>query len=133
MSKFANTAIKNFLTDQFAAQFNSGTLNIYTGAQPANGDTAASGTLLVSITLPATAFSASAAGTAATSGTWQGTAVASGTAGWFRMSNTGGTRNIDGNVTASGGGGDMTLDNISINTGQVVTINTFNLTALSGA
>jgi hypothetical protein len=36
---------------------------------------------------------------------------------------------IQGNVTATGGGGDMTIDNVSIAAGQQVTVTSFTLTA----
>jgi hypothetical protein len=35
---------------------------------------------------------------------------------------------MQGTVTATGGGGDMTLDNVSIASSQAVTVNTFTLT-----
>lgn len=41
-----------------------GTIKIYTGSQPATGDTAASGTLLATVVLGDPAFAASSAGTA---------------------------------------------------------------------
>jgi hypothetical protein len=36
---------------------------------------------------------------------------------------------MQGTITASGGGGDMTLDNVSIATGQTVNVTGFTLTA----
>lgn len=105
-----------------------GLLRIYTGAQPADADTAASGTLLVELTLANPAFgAANTSGTAALLSTPRtATASATGTAGWFRVVNRDGTSVFDGSVTATGGGGDLTLDNVSIASGQTV-----NITALS--
>lgn len=133
MAKRANTTIKNSVTDAFAALFNAGKLRIYTGTQPASGDDAASGTLLVEITLPNPAFGSAANGTASKTGTWQTNAGAAGVAGWYRMLSSDGTKTIDGSVTASGGGGDMELQNTNIASGQQVTVTTSTLTALSGA
>jgi hypothetical protein len=108
-----------------------GTLAIYTGSQPADVDDAATGTKLVSIALSGTAFGAAASGSAALAGTPKsGTAIAAGTAGWFRIfdqdGETTGNGIIDGSVTATGGGGDLELDNTSIASSQTV-----NITALT--
>jgi hypothetical protein len=127
MAEKLNTAMRNRLADSLGDDFNSGKLRLYTGAQPASGDDAASGTLLVEITLPPDAFAAAASGAAAKSGTWSGTASNTGTAGWFRMLNNAGTRSIDGAVTATGGGGEIELVSTSITSGQPVEINSFTL------
>lgn len=133
MSRKANTAIKNALTDNYAGYFPaSSLLKIYTGAQPSTGDTAVTGTLLATITLPATPFAASSSGTAAKSGTWSATASASGTAGYYRLISQDTTKSIDGAITVTSGGGELELDNTSINSGQTITISAFSLTSLSG-
>jgi hypothetical protein len=126
MARRINSTHQNALLDARTARFNGGTLEMYTGTQPATGGTAPSGTLLVTITLPATAFSAASSGSAAKAGTWSGTAVASGTAGWYRLKNAGGTENEDGAIAASGA--EMTLDNYSIVSGGTVTISSFAMT-----
>lgn len=93
-------------------------IEIRTGAKPATPETTASGTLLVSITVVGSFTSTggvlSAADPAAVS------PAASGTAGYFRLKKSGGTAILDGTVTATGGGGDMTLGSTSINTGVPV-------------
>jgi hypothetical protein len=63
-------------------------------------------------------------------GTWQdSSADASGTAEHFRIYAAGGTvAHIQGTVTATGGGGDITLDNPALVAGQSVTITAFSLT-----
>lgn len=98
MAERMEVDMRNRQADSLGADFDSGTLVIRTGAQPASADDAASGTLLVTITLPADAFAAASAGVAAKAGTWSGAAVATGEAGWFRMSNGAGTRSIDGAI-----------------------------------
>lgn len=128
MAERINTAVRNRQADSVGDDFNSGTCKIYTGSQPASGNDAPSGTLLVTINLPADAMAAAVTGVAAKSGTWSGVAVADGTAGWFRIANSGATRNYDGEVTATAGGGEIELDDISIVTGQTVIINTFTVT-----
>lgn len=113
----------NLLDTGIDSDFDSGVFEIRTGTQPATGSDAATGTLLVSITLPADAFGAPSAGAMAKAGTWQGTAVASGTAGWCRLRNSGSTVNIDGAV-----GAELTLDNTSITSGGTVTISSATVT-----
>lgn len=105
-------------------------LKIRTGAQPASCATADAGTVLATLTLPSDWLAAAAAGAKAKSGTWQdASADAAGTAGHFRIYKSDGTTcQIQGSVTATGGGGDMTLDNVSIALAQVVTITGFTLT-----
>lgn len=109
--------------------FNSGVLEIRTGAAP-GPEAAESGTLLVSIPIPADGFAAASGSSIAKSGTWQDTSAdGAGTAAHFRMRRSGDaggasttTSRIEGTVTATGGGGDITLDNAVIAVGQQVTI-----------
>ncbi len=106
-------------------------LRIYSGAAPANCAAAASGTLLAETTLPSDWMAAASSGSKALAGTWQdSSANAAGTAGHFRIYDSGGsTCHAQGTVTATGGGGDLTLDNTSIASGQSVTITSFTITA----
>lgn len=104
-------------------------LQIRSGAVPANAAAADSGTLLCEITLPADWMNAASAGVKTKLGTWTGTGAAAGTAGHFRLkNNAGSTTHMQGTVTATGGGGDMTLDNTSIAVAQAVEVTTFTLT-----
>ncbi len=84
----------------------------------------ASTTDLVSIALAATGFGAAASGTAAVASTPRsGNAVATGTADNYQCKNGSGTVIFSGSVTATGGGGDLTLDTTSIAAiGQLVRI-----------
>lgn len=104
-------------------------LRIYSGSMPADCATARSGTKLVEITCPSDWMAAASSGAKAKSGTWSVAAVAAGTAGYFSLQDSGGTTcHMQGTVTATGGGGDMTLDNTSIASSQTVTVTTFTLT-----
>jgi hypothetical protein len=108
-------------------------LEIRSGAQPANCGAADSGTLIASMTLPSDFMVASSSGVKSKSGTWEDTAADNaGTAAHFRLKTSGGTCKLQGSVTATGGGGDITLDNTNIAAGQKVTITSFSITA-SGA
>lgn len=106
-------------------------LKIRTGAAPATVATADSGTVLATMTLPSDWLAAAASGSKSKSGTWEDTSAdAAGTAAHFRIyASDGTTAHIQGTVTATGGGGDMTLDNTSIASAQTVTITGFTLNA----
>lgn len=111
----------------------SAVLKIYDLAAGAPADCAAAitGTVLATFTLPADWMAAAASGSKAKSGTWQDTSAdAAGVADFFRIfASDGTTCHMQGTVTATGGGGDMTLDNTNIAAGQQVTITSFTLTA----
>lgn len=125
-----SVAARNARLDSFeTASGASAKLQIRSGAQPANCAAAASGTLLAELTLPSDWMGAASSGSKALAGTWQGSGAAAGTAAHFRIvDNAGTTCHMQGTVTATGGGGDMTLDNVSIASAQVVTISSFSLT-----
>ncbi len=86
-----STGFKNALLDatsDVTNMFDGGELHIYSGTQPTNADTTeGAGTVLVTITLPATgAFAAAASGgQIAKALVWSASASASGTATWFRL------------------------------------------------
>lgn len=129
MSEKIGAATQNRQADSLGSTFyGGGNLKIYSGSQPATADTGATGTLLCTITLPATPFGAAVAGVASKSGTWSGVAVAGGTAGYFRIQTSGNTTPIDGAITATGGGGELELDTTTIVNGQSVVISSFTLT-----
>lgn len=105
------------------------TLTIRTGAAPADCAAADSGTVLATMTLPSDWLAAAASGSKALSGTWQDTSAdAAGTAAHFRIKQ-GATCHIQGTVSATGGGGDLVLDNAVLAVGQQVTITAFTITA----
>ncbi len=100
-------------------------LEIRTGSAPAGPDSAATGTLLASITLNDPSFIAGAAGVISIdeSPTISDTSAdATGTAGHFRIKTSAGAGVVDGTVTATGGGGDLTLNTVSLVSGAAVTI-----------
>lgn len=110
-------------------------LEMRSGSVPANCAAADSGTLVASITLPSDWLAAANSGIKVKAGTWQGTggaAAGGGTnVGHFRIKNAGSpnTTGMQGTVTATGGGGDMTLDNVNVASGQQVTVTSFQITA----
>lgn len=97
------------------------TLEIRTGSQPADADTAASGTLLVTLTLndPAGTQSGGVV-TIDVSPAISASAVATGTAGWGRLKDSTGATVLDGSVGTSGA--DFIIDSTSITSGQTVAL-----------
>lgn len=130
-----STTLRNNQLDQIESTTGtSAKLRLYSGSAPANCAAAATGTLLVEMTLPSDWMNAASSGSKTKLGTWSGTGAAgagSGTAaGYFRVTDSAGTTtHMQGTVTITGGGGDMTLDNTNIAQNQVVTVNTFTVTA----
>lgn len=105
-------------------------LRVRTGAPPANVAAASTGTVLAELTLPSDWLAAASGGAKTLLGTWSdASANATGTAAHFEITASDGTtRHMQGTVTVTGGGGDLTLDDVTIESGQTVTITTFTLT-----
>lgn len=108
----------------------SAVLKIRTGSAPADCATADSGTVLSTVNLPSDWLAAASSGSKALSGTWQdASADATGTAAHFRLyASDGTTCHVQGTVTATGGGGNMTVDNTSFASGQTFTVTSFTIT-----
>lgn len=126
-----STTVRNARLDAIETAIGtSAVLKIRTGAAPADVATADSGTVLATLSLPSDWMAAASSGSKAKSGTWQdASADATGTAAHFRIyASDGTTAHLQGTVTATGGGGDLTLDNTSIASAQSVTITGFTLT-----
>jgi hypothetical protein len=103
-------------------------LKMFTGTQPATCATADSGTLLLTMTLPATWQAAASAGASSLAGTWTGSASAAGTAGYYRIyDSTGTTCHEQGTVGTSGT--DLILSpSAALTVSQPVTITSHTLT-----
>lgn len=126
-----STTVRNARLDTIESTVGtSAVLKIRTGAAPADCGAADSGTVLASITCPSDWMSAASSGSKAKSGTWEDTSAdATGTAAHFRLyASDGTTCHMQGTVTATGGGGDLTVDNTSFASGQAFTITSFTLT-----
>lgn len=101
----------------------SGTLKIFSGAEPANCAAADPAGLLATIALPAS-FLTSAGGVTTLAGTWSVAASATGTAASFRMYDGSAVCHVQGNTTT-----DLVLNNTSITSGQTVAVSSFAVTA----
>lgn len=126
-----STAYRNALLDQFESTVGvSAKIKIFTGAAPANCAASDAGSLLVEFDLASDWMDDAAAGAKALSSVpVSATAAAGGTAAHFRILSSGGACHAQGSITATGGAGDMTLDNTSIASGQTVAITGLTLTA----
>lgn len=102
-------------------------LRLRSGAPPANVAAASTGTVLATMTLPADWMAAAAARSKSKSGTWQDlSADAAGTVGHYEIVKSDAvTRQEQGTVTATGGGGDMTIDNVVVAAGQQIDVTSF--------
>ena len=136
-TKISNAAAKaacDSVVDLIDGGASAGTLKIYDGSQPADVDTAVSTqTVLSEHTLNDPAFGDatddSPGGKAtANSVSDDSSANATGTASWFRVFDSDGNAIIDGDVTATGGGGDLELNSTSISAGATVSISSWTVT-----
>jgi hypothetical protein len=103
------------------------TLEVRSGAPPANCATADSGTVLATLPLPTDWMAAASNGEKVFSGVWEDTSAdATGTAGHFRIK-AGATCHMQG--TAGGAGSDLVLLSASLAAGQPFEITEFTLAA----
>jgi hypothetical protein len=126
-----STTVRNARLDQIETTIGTTPiLEIRTGAQPANCAAADSGTVLATMTLPSDWMGNASAGAKAKAGTWQDASADNpGTAAHWRLKDSPGTTcHAQGSCTATGGGGDLELNNTSITAGQQVTITAWTFT-----
>lgn len=136
MSIQYSTAVRNAQLDAWESTIGTTPyLRLYDGTPPANVAASLAGnTLLAEGQLPSDWSNAASSAQKTKAGTWTLTGqsgAGSGTAATFYRvyASDGTTPHEQGTVTASGGGGDLTLDNNSIANGQTVTVNTFTRSA----
>lgn len=126
-----STAVRNAQLDAWETTIGAAAkLQIRTGAPPADCATANSGTLLVEMTLPSDWMADAGSASKSKLGTWSANASGTGTAGHYRIFDSALTTcHEQGTVTATGGGGEMTIDNTSIAAPQTVTVTSYTKTA----
>lgn len=132
------TAMVDAVVDRIDADAGAGTLKIYSGSVPADGDATPAGTLLATITLADPAFGATSSIDATVSRAvmtdpaavnWS----ASGTAGCYIVEDQSGDNVWVGDVTATGGGGSLQLSSTTAVSGSPVDITSFNFNQPTGA
>jgi hypothetical protein len=125
-----STVVRNAALDQIQTSVGvSAVLKLFTGSPPANCAAADSGTKLVEFDL-ASSWASPASGGAKTLANLPLTvaAIAAGIVGYFRIyDSTGSTCHMQGTITQTGGGGDMTCDNTNVANAQNITVGGFNL------
>jgi hypothetical protein len=130
-----SVSLRNARADTFETHIGaSAVLKVRTGAPPANVAAADAGTVLATLALPANWMADAANGVKAFSGTWEDLlADAAGVSGHFRLYAADGTTcHAQGTVTATGGGGDMTVDNVNFAANQKFSVTAFTLTEGNG-
>ena len=122
------------IVDLADAGLGAATIDLRTGAQPASANGAATGTLLATFTCADPAFGAAVAGVATLDTTPALTTVglAAGDAGWFRAKDSTGATVLDGSVTATGGGGDLTVNTITVSVGLSLSLTSGTITVPAG-
>jgi hypothetical protein len=129
-----STTVRNAVNDAWQTAIGtSAKLEIYSGSMPANCAASTTGTKLVEWDLASTWAGASSGGVKTLSSLPISLAAVGGSptnAGYYRIfDSSGATCHEQGTVTATGGGGDLTCDNISITSGQTVNLTGFSKTA----
>lgn len=129
-----STTVRNARLDAIETAVGAAPLLLYfSGAKPANCAAADPSGVLATLTLPADWLAAASAGVKARTGSWAVTASAAGSIASFRIKNAAGTVcHLQGTVTATGGGGDLTIDDVAVEIDQVINVTTFALTDGNG-
>jgi hypothetical protein len=104
-------------------------LKLRTGASPGDGDVPSTGTVIATMNLPSDWMAAASGGSKALLGTWQdlGRCHRHGRA--LRTLQERRHARDPRQRHATGGGGDITLDNVSVNAGQAISITSWTLIA----
>lgn len=123
-----NTATINEQAELLGSLWDGGTLEIYSGTQPGDPNSAATGTLLVTITIPNPAFGAASGGVVTKAGSWSATAVATATAGYARFISSDTLKTMDIPVSNIPGSGMLLINLIDITTGNTVTVISLTIT-----
>jgi len=98
-------------------------LQLWTGSPPASCAASDSGTMLAEFALASDWATAASGGVKAFAAVTPVNAVAGGIVGHYRIKDsTGATCHEQGTVTLTGGGGDLTIDNTTTNSGQEVQV-----------
>ena len=126
-----STSVRNARLDAIETTVGvSAVLRFYTGSPPANCAAATTGTQLVTYSLASDWAANAASGSKSFNNTpISTTAGNTGTLGYYRLfDSTATTCHMQGTITATGGGGDLTVDNTSVTSGQTVNVTSWSIT-----
>ena len=120
-----SVTVRNAELDQIESTIGtSAVLKLFSGAEPVNCAAADPSGLLATLSLPVDWMNAAAAGAKTKLGSWSVAASGAGTIASWRIYDSGSAAcHMQGNVS------DMTFDNTNLAINQVVTVNTFTITA----
>jgi hypothetical protein len=129
MSVNINDNLANDVLTGINQVFDGGTLTMRAGARPANAQAAQTGTIISIIPVAADSFAVPAARSMAANGLpWEDTSAdAAGTIGWAVLENAAKTRRMDFTVTATGGGGDIEVEQTVVALGQDIRVTSFSI------
>jgi hypothetical protein len=128
MAKTYNITAANAALDALETAYGAScVMKIRSGAKPTHAADASTGDVLATINLGADWMAAADGGSKVKNGTWQDTSADNtGIPGHYEIvASNGTTINERGDITATGDGGDLTLDSLSITAGQTVTITSY--------
>jgi hypothetical protein len=133
-----STTSRNAAANGVLALLNAGTTNaagkleIRSGTQPADPQTTATGTVLATVVLANPAAGSASSGAATITDPASVTASATGTATWARAYDRDNNAVFDCDVTATGGGGSITLSSTSLSSGVSVDLGAITYTQPQG-
>jgi hypothetical protein len=130
MALTQSTQLRNAIAAAVGAEWAGGSVDIRSGSKPASAESAATGTLLGSVSVGAAGTPS--AGTVVMADPAADTWDADGIAGWFRAKDDAGATLFDGTVTNNTGSGDMKLSNTTAVDGSPIDLSTVSYTAPSG-
>jgi hypothetical protein len=133
LSTAAQNASANANAALVDADAGAGTLKIYSGSVPANGNTDPAGTLLATVAFSVTAFGSASSGTISATDPAAVTVASTGTAAVAIVEDASGDNVLVGDVTATGGGGMIELASTSLVAATQVDITAFTYTQPAGA
>lgn len=123
-----NAAIRNDVLSGYEQLFANGQLRIYSSTQPLSVNDPVGGALLALSVLPADPFTTPINGVIEKNGVWVGEIIATGTAGWFRLFSNDFEHWIDGTITVPAAGGDMEIDSLAFEVGNVFIVSSVSIT-----
>ena len=127
--QYSTTHRTNNMTDLVTDLGSTGYLLIYTGSAPANCGTTASGTLLASLPLSATAGTVSS-GVLTMNAITSAAAAATGTAGYWRLCTSSAGTTVVAQGTVATSGGDLNFSGgVSFTSGETISVTSFTVTA----
>ena len=127
--QYSTTHRTNAMADITTQVGATGALLIYTGAAPASCATAASGTLLATLTCSNPFAPAPSSGVLTASAITSATAAATGTAGYWRLCTSSAGTTVIAQGTVGTSGADLNLNSTSISSGQTVSVTSMVITA----